>query len=133
MFQVAGKTGNGVLQSAEQAGIYAIGVDVDQWQSTPDQQECIVTSAEKKLTKAVTEAIQAVGEGEPRSENVFYSAENEGIGLAPFYQFDGEVVTEEIKGAVDDAFARMASGDLDPCLNAQGTNTCYAGQEDTGT
>ena len=37
MFQVAGKTGNGVLQSVQAAGIYGIGVDVDQWISTPDQ------------------------------------------------------------------------------------------------
>ncbi len=133
MFQVAGKTGNGVLQSAQQAGMYAIGVDVDQWQSTPDQAECIVSSAEKKLTKAVTEAIQGFGGDAARSENVFYGADNEGIGLAPFYQFDGEVITDDIKSAVDDAFGRMASGDLDPCLNAEGTSTCYAGQEDTGT
>ncbi len=37
MFQVAGKTGNGVLQSVVAAGIYGIGVDVDQWISLPDQ------------------------------------------------------------------------------------------------
>ena len=35
MFQVAGKTGNGVLQAACDAGIYGIGVDVDQFMSTP--------------------------------------------------------------------------------------------------
>ncbi len=35
MFQVAGKTGNGVLQSVQAAGIYGIGVDVDQWISSP--------------------------------------------------------------------------------------------------
>ena len=59
MFQVAGKTGNGVLQSVQAAGIYGIGVDVDQWISTPDQAVCIVTSAEKHLTKAVREGIEA--------------------------------------------------------------------------
>ncbi|MGH6693064.1 MAG: BMP family ABC transporter substrate-binding protein, partial [Gammaproteobacteria bacterium] len=36
LFQVAGKTGNGVLASAEEHGIYAVGVDVDQWYSTPE-------------------------------------------------------------------------------------------------
>jgi basic membrane protein A len=130
MFQVAGKTGNGVLQSAEEAGIYAIGVDVDQWQSTPDQAECIVTSAEKKLTKAVTEGIVAFGGDEARTGNVFYGADNDGIGLAPYYQFDGEVITEDIKSAVEEAFNAMASGELDPC---QPSNLCYAGQEDMGT
>jgi basic membrane protein A len=130
LFQVAGKTGNGVLQSAEEAGIYGIGVDVDQWQSTHDQAECIVTSAEKKLTKAVTDAIVAFGGDGARTGNVFYGADNDGIGLAPFYQYDGNVITDEIKTAVEDAFDAMAAGDLDPC---QPSNLCFAGEADTGT
>lgn len=130
LFQVAGKTGNGVLQSAEEAGIYAIGVDVDQWQSTSDQAECIVTSAEKKLSKAVSEGIIAFGGGDARAGNVPYGADNDGIGLAPFYQFDGNVITDEIKTAVTEAFDQMASGDLDPC---QPSDLCFAGSEDPGT
>jgi basic membrane protein A len=129
MFQVAGKTGNGVLQSVEEAGIYGIGVDVDQWVSTPDQAECIVTSAEKKLTLAVSESITAVGDGSPRSSNVFYGADNGGIGLAPFYQFD-DLIDADIQSAIDDAFSQMASGDLDPC---QPSGLCYAGEADPGT
>jgi basic membrane protein A len=132
MFQVAGKTGNGVLQSVEEADIYGIGVDVDQWLSTPDSAECIVTSAEKKLTKAVSEGIVAAGEGSARTGNVFYGADNEGIGLAPFYQFE-DLTDADTQSAVDDALSQMASGDLDPCLNADGESTCYAGEADTGT
>jgi basic membrane protein A len=129
LFQVAGKTGNGILESVEAAGIYGIGVDVDQWQSTHAQAECIVTSAEKKLTKAVSDAIIAFGGGEPRSSNVFYGADNDGIGLAPYYQFDS-VVPADAKTAATEAFDAMAAGDLDPC---QPSNLCYAGAEDTGT
>ena len=65
LFQVAGKTGNGLIQAAQAAGIYAIGVDVDQHASLPDSAECIVTSAEKKLTLAVSEGIIAAGGGSP--------------------------------------------------------------------
>jgi len=128
LFQVAGKTGNGVLESAEAAGIYAIGVDVDQWQSTSAQAECIVTSAEKKLTKAVSESIIAFGGGSPQSSNIFYGADNEGIGLSPYYQFDS-VVPSDAKTKVTAAFDGMAAGDLDPC---QPSNLCFAGAEDTG-
>jgi hypothetical protein len=53
LFQVAGKTGNGVIDAACDAGIYAIGVDVDQWLSYPNGQKCIITSAEKKLQMTV--------------------------------------------------------------------------------
>ncbi len=62
LFQVAGKTGNGVLQAACDAKINAIGVDVDQHLSTPEADACIVTSAEKKLTKAVSDAIKRVND-----------------------------------------------------------------------
>ncbi len=132
MFQIAGKTGNGVLQSVTDAGIYGIGVDVDQWVSNPESAECTVTSAEKKLTKAVSEGIAAVGGGEPRSSNVFYGADNEGIGLAPFYQF-ADLIDADTQSAIDDALAQMAAGDLDPCLNPDGDSTCFAGEADTGT
>ena len=130
MFQVAGKTGNGVLQSVEAAGIYGLGVDVDQWLSLPDQAECIVTSAEKHLSMAVRESIEAFGSGSPRAGNVFYGADNDGIGVAPYYQFDGNVITDEIKTAVEEAFDAMAAGDLDPC---QPSGLCYAGEADPGT
>ena len=129
MFQVAGKTGNGVLQSVTDAGIYGIGVDVDQWVSNPESASCTVTSAEKKLTKAVSEGVVAAGEGSPRSSNVFYGADNEGIGLAPFYQFE-DLIDEETQGLIDDAFAQMASNALDPC---EPSLLCYAGEADPGT
>jgi basic membrane protein A len=129
LFQVAGKTGNGVLQSVTDAGIYGIGVDVDQWVSNPESAQCTVTSAEKKLTKAVSEGVVAAGEGSARSSNVFYGADNEGIGLAPFYQFE-DLIDAEIQGLIDDAFSQMASGDLDPC---QPSGLCYAGEADPGT
>ncbi len=129
IFQVAGKTGNGVLQSVEEAGIFGVGVDVDQWVSTPDSAECIVTSAEKKLTLAVSEGIAAVGNGSPRSSNVSYDASNDGIGLAPFYQF-ADLIDADTQAAIDAAFDGMADGSVDPC---QPTGLCYAGTADPGT
>ena len=128
MFQVAGKTGNGVLQAVEEAGIYGIGVDVDQWQSTHDSAECIVTSAEKKLKKAVSDAVVAFTSGSPRDSNVFYGADNDGIGLAPFYQF-ADLISSETQGKIDDAFAAMADGSLNPC---EPSDLCY-GSATTGT
>ena len=58
LFQVAGKTGNGVLEAACDANIYGIGVDVDQWLSLgAPANACIITSAEKHLESAVNQAI----------------------------------------------------------------------------
>jgi basic membrane protein A len=129
LFQVAGKTGNGMLDSVVEHGIYGFGVDVDQWVSYPSAQICIVTSAEKHLTTAVSDSIVAAGADEFRSNNVFYGADNDGIGLAPYYQFS-DLVTEDVQAAIDAAFDGMASGDLDPC---EPSGLCYAGEEDLGT
>ena len=53
LFQVAGKTGGGVLEAACENDLHGIGVDVDQWLSlaadTDPTYGCIVTSAEKQL------------------------------------------------------------------------------------
>ena len=53
LFQVAGLTGQGVLEAACDANVYGIGVDVDQAQTLPNLSKCIVTSAEKKLKDTV--------------------------------------------------------------------------------
>jgi basic membrane protein A len=129
LFQVAGKTGNGMLDSVVEHGIYGFGVDVDEWISYPSAQVCLVTSAEKHLSMAVSESITTFAADDVRSNNVFYGADNDGIGLAPYYQFS-DLVTEDTQAAIDDAFDAMASGDLDPCGDP---STCYAGDEDLGT
>ncbi|MEX1156699.1 MAG: BMP family ABC transporter substrate-binding protein [Chloroflexota bacterium] len=128
LFQVAGKTGNGMLQAVEEAGIYGIGVDVDQWASTADSAECIVTSAEKKLTSSVRTAIEEFAAGTVRDGNQFLGADTDMIGLAPYYQF-ADLITSEIQGKVDTAFDAMAGGTLDPCA----PNACFAGAPDPGT
>ena len=67
LFQVAGKTGNGVLEAACAAKIYGIGVDVDQWVSLgAPGNACIITSAEKQLVKAVSAAIVGIAGRHPR-------------------------------------------------------------------
>ncbi len=129
LFQVAGKTGNGMLDSVVAHGIYGFGVDVDQWISYPSAQICLVTSAEKHLTKAVSEAITTFASGDARDSNVFYGADNDGIGLSPFYQFS-DLITSDVQTAIDDAFSGMADGSVDPC---QPSGLCYAGEEDLGT
>ena len=117
VFQVAGLTGAGALRAACAADVYGIGVDVDQHGSLPDAAECIVTSAEKKLENAVSQAIQRYAEEGPQggaeNGNFFNDAANEGIGLSPFTNLDP--VPEGLQEAVDEALQQMQDGSLDPC------------------
>ncbi|MGH2462301.1 MAG: hypothetical protein ACRDFZ_01585, partial [Candidatus Limnocylindria bacterium] len=76
----------------------------------------------------VSEAIQAFAAGEERDSNQFLGAAEDMVGLAPYYQFS-DLITSEIQAAVDEAFAGMADGSLDPCA----PNACYTGEPDPGT
>lgn len=118
IFQAAGKTGNGVLQAACDAkaanpDVWAIGVDVDQWLSTPETQACTLTSAEKKLSNAVSAAVQAAADGTSVGGSSVFNAANDGIGLAPYHDHEA-AVSAETQAAVEAAFQAMADGTLDP-------------------
>jgi basic membrane protein A len=119
LFQVAGKTGNGMLQAvctarAADKDIWGIGVDVDQYLSNPDSKACTLTSAEKKLKNAVSQLIVQVAEGTDAGGNSFFNATNAGIGLAPFYENES-LITPEIQAAVDAAYQGFIDGTVDPC------------------
>jgi basic membrane protein A and related proteins len=125
LFQVAGLTGQGVIEAACDAGVYGIGVDVDQYFSLPDLQSCIVTSAEKKLKESVQAAIERVANDEATSGNVFHdaAADPPGVGVSPFHDFEDQL-DPAIQEAVDEAFAGLADGSIDPCA---GDTPCFGG------
>ena len=114
LFQVAGKTGNGVLESACAAGIHGIGVDVDQWLSlgadTTATYNCIVTSAEKHLAVSVEETVKGIFLGTQAGGLSFFNATNDGIGLSPENSGAG-LITPEIQALVDAALVGMAAND----------------------
>jgi basic membrane protein A len=114
LFQVAGKTGNGVLDAACAANVYAIGVDVDQFLSYPNADSCLVTSAEKHLSNAVEQAIKAVNDGTIKAGNNLFNAANDGIGISPFHGKDN-LISADLKAKLDSAIAQMKAGTLQTC------------------
>ncbi len=114
VFQVAGSTGNGVIDAACAAGINAIGVDVDQYQSYPASQACIVTSAEKHLTVSVATSIQQISGGTAVGGKIIYNAANDGIGVSPFYEAASKLPAD-MQATVDTALAGMADGSVVTC------------------
>jgi basic membrane protein A len=115
LFQIAGLTGQGVLEAACDAGIYGIGVDVDQVETLPNLSKCIVTSAEKKLKDTVQAVTESAAAGTFIPGTVSYNAASTppAIGLAPYHDFTS-LITPEIQKKLDDATAAMASGSLKP-------------------
>jgi basic membrane protein A and related proteins len=121
LFQVAGATGNGALDAACAAGILAIGVDVDEFLSYPSADKCIVTSAEKHLSSAVSQTIKAIKAGTAKGGISKFNAANDGIGISPFENTTVTVPTG-LQGKLDAALAAMkANPPLVTCPTTCGT------------
>jgi basic membrane protein A len=114
IFQVAGLTGNGVLQAACEAGITAIGVDVDQFISTPETAKCTAVSAEKKLKKNVSDAIVRIKDGKDKGGTLKLGIDTDDVGLSPFHDYESKI-TPDTKAKIDKAIADLKSGALQAC------------------
>jgi basic membrane protein A len=114
IFQVAGLTGNGVLQAACEANIVAIGVDVDQFISTPETAKCTAVSAEKKLKKNVSDAIVRIKDKKDTGGGLKLDLTTDDVGLSPFHDFESKI-TADTKSKLDKAIADMKAGTLQAC------------------
>jgi len=123
MFQVAGLTGNGVLQAACDAGINAIGVDVDQYVSTPETAACTIVSAEKKLSKNVNDAIVNIVAGTATPGTNILGIDTQDVGLSSFHEFE-DMISEDTLAALAAAEAGLADGSLQACEQNPDTGFC---------
>jgi len=87
VFQIAGQTGNGVFEAAEEQGRYAIGVDSDQaviiQDTYPDQAARILTSMLKNVDNSLYRAVDLHLQGElPYGEAEVLGIAEGGVGLA---------------------------------------------------
>lgn len=106
VFAAAGGTGVGVLQTAADEGILSIGVDANQNYLHPGQ---VLTSMLKRVDNAVYEAFSA-GDALETGFNVM-GIGNGGVGYA-LDEFNAELVSDEMKAAVDAAAAEITAGNL---------------------
>jgi basic membrane protein A len=82
VFAVAGGCGLGALDAARERKVWAIGVDADQSFLGPH----ILTSATKKVDRAVYLAIRSVKDGTFRGGNAVYGLKQGGVGLGKISQ-----------------------------------------------
>jgi basic membrane protein A len=118
IFQVAGLSGTGAVETAcATAGVIAIGVDVDQSKSLPQDAKCILSSAEKKLVNAVDAAIKNIAAKSDVGGTTTWDASTDpvGVGLSPFGGDYAALVTPDLQAKIDAALAGMKAGTIDPC------------------
>ncbi|MCT8330664.1 BMP family lipoprotein [Albidovulum sediminis] len=107
IYAAAGGTGIGVLQAAADEGILSIGVDSNQNHLHPGQ---VLTSMLKRVDNAVYEAFKAGADLETGMVKVMGLA-NDGVGYA-IDENNASLVTPEMAAAVDEAAAKIKSGEL---------------------
>jgi basic membrane protein A len=112
IFGVGGNTGNGGLLAAHEAGLIAIGVDVDQYETYPEVAGSLVTSAAKNMDVAAGDAVRAYVAGNLEGGIQLATVENGGVGLAPYHEQDSNI-PDECKTAVEEAEAGLAAGTID--------------------
>jgi len=106
VYAAAGGTGVGVLQTAADEGILSIGVDSNQNYLHPGK---VLTSMMKRVDNAVYSAFTD-GVDMETGFNVMGLA-NGGVGYA-LDENNAELVSDEMKMAVDEASAKIAGGEL---------------------
>ncbi|MCI0862408.1 MAG: BMP family ABC transporter substrate-binding protein [Chloroflexi bacterium] len=116
IFGAGGLTGNGALIAACNKGVKVIGVDVDQYITLPETQDCILSSATKGLTSDVKALIIAATDGTFPGGEVFGPAV-----LAPFHNFE-DVIPQDVKDQLAEISDMIDSGEIDPCAPFEGSN-----------
>ena len=73
-----------------------------------------MTSAEKFLSKNVSDAIQRIKAGTAKGGTIKLDITTDDVGLAPFYSFQN-LITPDVQAKIDAAIAAMKAGTLKAC------------------
>jgi basic membrane protein A len=107
VFAVAGPCGLGALDAAKQAGVYGVGVDVDQSYLGP----YILTSAVKRVDNGVYLAIKGAESGQFKGgSNLVFNLKNNGVALGKI----SKVVPASVLKKVALLRAQIVSGKIKP-------------------
>ncbi len=119
LFAAAGGSGNGVLTACKEAGLWFIGCDCDQYDDgVSGDTNVVLTSALKRLDKTVYDRLGEYVAGTLTGQNVFLSAAQDYTGVVTAegrQQLSAEALT-----ALDECFAKLASGEVVPAANFNG-------------
>lgn len=93
---VGGPIGKGTFAAIEETGAQAVGlgVDVDWTITVPEYKQYMLTSIIKKIDVSVKGAIERALKGEPVQPVFVSTLANDGVGIAPFHDYDSQVSAE---------------------------------------
>lgn len=124
LLAASGASSPGVIQAACEAGILAIGTDVDRALEHPRLARCVLTSAVLNVADPIAEAIFDVAR-QFRDEVLFtgggreWHLDNGGVALAPYYQLASSVPVE-VPNRLEEAREGIVDGAVQTCPAACG-------------
>jgi basic membrane protein A len=114
LLPVGGPIYQGALTAIEDAGseVALIGVDADFYETDPNTQDVVLTSILKNMKVSTYEAVMQAGEGELDFTPYVGTLENDGVGLAPFHNFESKV-SKTVAGELEEIEAGIIDGSIE--------------------
>ena len=111
---VAGPVGLGSIAAIEAAGSDAklIWVDTDGCVSVEESCDLFLTSVMKNMDVAVHDVTVAAADDEFEGGTNLGTLENDGVGIAPFHEFDDEV-PQELKDRIEELRQQIIDGEIE--------------------
>ncbi len=112
---VGGPIGQGTFAAIEEQGVEAVGlgVDVDWTQTVPEYSHLMLTSIIKRIDNSVFQAVERAVNGEAPEPTFLSNLENEGVGIAPFHDYEDEI-DQEVKDHIAEMEEMIIAGELSP-------------------
>ena len=110
---VGGPIYQGAITAIEDSGndVAMVGVDADLFETDPTTQDYVMTSILKGMKVSTYEAVMAAGNDEFDFEPYIGTLENDGVGIAPFHNFEDKV-SGELAGELDEVKAGIIDGSI---------------------
>jgi basic membrane protein A len=110
---VGGPIYQGALTAIEDSGkdVALVGVDADFYETDPNTRDVVFTSILKNMKQSTYEAVLAAGNDEFDPEPYVGNLENNGVGLAPFHNFEDKI-SDSLQSELDEIRAAIISGDI---------------------
>jgi basic membrane protein A len=113
LFAIGGDAVDGALLAARENNLPAIGADVDQYNTDPEAQSALITSAMKNVDVAVYNYLKSVADGSVEAGISTATLQNGGVGLAPFHDWDSKIPAD-LKAQIQKASDGIKDGSINP-------------------
>ena len=112
---VGGPIGGGTFAAIESSGADAVGlgVDVDWTESAPEFTPYLLTSIIKRIDNSVFQAVERGLNGDEVQPVFLSNLENDGVGIAPFHEYEDEI-SQEVKDHIAEMIEMIIAGELSP-------------------